>query len=144
MSNSGRQGELIFSHKMRESGYTVNDVSGDPNYWAKDIDFFCINPATGASRSFEVKWDTRINQTGNLYLEQSNIHSKGGQGWFNFTQADFLAYGDANTKTFYIIPMQKLKERAAQLPSRMTNCGTDSIGQLVNLRDIQDIILTII
>lgn len=60
MSNSGRQGELIFSHKMREAGYIVNDVSGDPEYWTKDIDFFCINPETQASRSFEVKWDTRI------------------------------------------------------------------------------------
>lgn len=144
MSNSGRQGELIFSHKMREAGYLVEDVSGDPNYFDKDIDFFCINPKTEAARAFEVKWDTRIHQTGNLYLEISNVHSKGGNGWFNFTQADFLAYGDAASKVFYIIDMEKLRERAQKLPQRMTNCGTDSIGQLVNLRDIRDIILTTI
>lgn len=105
MSNLGNLGEQVFSHKMKEAGYIVNNVSGDPEYWEKDIDFFCINPETHASRSFEVKFDARINQTGNLYLELSNIHSKGGQGWFNFTQADFLAYGDAATKTFYIIDM---------------------------------------
>jgi hypothetical protein len=85
MANSGRQGELIFSKKMRDAGYIVNDVSGDPEYWQKDIDFFCTNPETGATRAFEVKWDTRINQTGNLYLEISNVHSNGGNGWFNFT-----------------------------------------------------------
>lgn len=112
MSNSGRQGELVFARKMRDVGYIVNDVSSDPEYWAKDIDFFCINPNTEAVRAFEVKWDTRINQTGNLYLELFNVHSKSRKGWFNFTEADFLAYGDATSKVFYIIPMEKLRERA--------------------------------
>lgn len=144
MSNSGRQGELIFSRRMQEAGYIVNDVSGNRDYWEKDIDFFCTNPATGAARSFEVKWDTRIHQTGNLYLELTNVHSKGGRGWFTFTQADFLAYGDAASKVFYIIPMEKLRERAQKLSQRMTNCGTDSIGQLVNIRDISDIVLSTI
>lgn len=143
MSNNGRQGELIFARRMRDAGYIVNDVSGDREYWTKDIDFFCTNPTTEASRSFEVKWDTRIHQTGNLYLELTNVHSEGGAGWFNFTQADFLAYGDAASKVFYIIPMEKLRERAQKLSQRMTNCGADSIGQLVNLRDISDITTTI-
>lgn len=144
MSNNGKLGEQVFRIKMQECGYAVQDVSGDSNYWDKDIDFLCTNPSTGLSRSFEVKWDTRVSQTGNLYLELTNVHSKGGRGWFSFCQADFLAYGDAATRTFYIIPMVALRERAQQLPQRMTNCGTDSIGQLVNLRDIQDIILTTI
>lgn len=139
MTNSGRQGELLFSRRMREAGYLVEDVSGNRDYWEKDIDFLVTNPSTGAVRAFEVKWDTRINQTGNLYLELSNIHSKGGEGWFSFTQADFLAYGDAASKVFYIIPMEKLRERTQKLSQRMTNCGTDSIGQLVNIREIMDI-----
>lgn len=143
MANNGRQGELLFSRRMRDAGYIVNDVSSDPEYWEKDIDFFCINPSTEAARAFEVKWDTRIHQTGNLYLELSNVHSKGGKGWFSFTQADFLAYGDAASKVFYIIPMAELRERVKQLPDRQTNCGTDSIGLLVNLRDIADITMTI-
>lgn len=138
-NNIGNLGEQVFSHKMKEAGYLVKNVSGDPEYWAKDIDFLITNPETKEVRAVEVKWDTRIHQTGNLYLELSNVHSKGGQGWFNFTQADFLAYGDATTKVFYIIPMHKLRERAQKLPQRMTNCGTDSIGQLVSLRDIADI-----
>lgn len=142
-NNIGNLGEQVFTYKMREAGYTIQNVSADPSYWDKDIDFLVTSPS-GNMRSFEVKYDTRLNQTGNLYLELTNVHSKGGAGWFSFCQADFLAYGDATTKTFYIIPMQKLRERAAILPSRMTNCGTDSIGQLVNLRDIQDIILTTI
>lgn len=142
MSN-GKLGEMLFKQKMLDCGYKVEDVSNNSDYWSKDIDFIITSPTTGAVKTFEVKWDSRINKTGNLYLELSNVHSKGGKGWFNFCQADFLAYGDAQAKIFYVIDMQKLRDKAAKLPSRMTSCGTDSIGQLVNLRDIQDIITTI-
>ena len=143
MANNGKQGEYVFSYRMKEAGYTLQNVSNNSSYWDKDIDFLATSPTTGATRSFEVKWDSRINQTGNLYLELSNIHSKGGKGWFTFCQADFLAYGDAQSKVFYIIDMQKLRERVKQLPDRQTNCGTDSIGLLVNLKDIADITLTL-
>ena len=141
--NNGKQGEALFSQIMTEKGYRVVDVSGNPEYWHKDIDFIITSPNTGSVKTFEVKWDSRIGQTGNLYLELSNRHSKGGQGWFNFCQADYLAYGDANARFFYVIPMQELRKRAEQLPSRMTNCGTDSIGQLVAIKDIEDIIYSI-
>lgn len=142
MNNIGNLGEQVFSYKMREAGYTIQNVSADPSYWDVDTDFIVTSPS-GNTRTFEVKYDTRISQTGNLYLELFNIHSKGGLGWFQFCQADFLAYGDATSKVFYIIPMEKLRERAQKLPQRMTNCGTDSIGQLINLRDITDITKTI-
>lgn len=143
MANNGKQGEQAFAWRMREAGYTIQDVSNNPDYWTKDIDFIATSPTTGATRSFEVKWDTRIHQTGNLYLELSNVHSKEGRGWFKFCEADFLAYGDATSKVFYIIPMEKLRERAQKLPERMSHCGQDSIGLLVNLRDIADITKTI-
>ena len=142
MSNSGRQGEVLFSRRMSDAGYIVEDVSKNSEYWYKDIDFIITSPS-GNTRTFEVKWDTRINQTGNLYLETANKNSKGGCGWFSFCQADFLAYGDAKSKVFYIIPMAELRARAKQLPDRQASCGADSIGQLVNLRDIADITKTI-
>ena len=137
-NNIGNLGEQVFTYKMKEAGYTIQNVSGDPDYWDKDIDFFVTSPS-GNSRSFEVKYDTRLNQTGNLYLELTNIHSKNGIGWYRFCQADYLAYGDAATKTFYIFDMQQLRERVQQLPERMSHCGQDSIGLLVSLRDVSDI-----
>lgn len=96
---------------MEELGYALTDVSGNPEYWSKDIDFLAKSPRTGLTKSFEIKFDSRINQTGNLYLELTNVHSKGGRGWFNFCEADYLAYGDAAAGFFYIIPLAALKER---------------------------------
>lgn len=138
--NNGKQGENLFKQIMESRKYQVVDVSDSPEYWEQDIDFIITSPTTGATKTFEIKYDSRIHSTGNLYLELNNVHSKGGIGWFNFCQADYLAYGDAANKVFYIVPLLELKERVKQLPYRQATCGDDSIGQLVALSDIQDLI----
>lgn len=138
--NNGKQGENLFKQIMESRSYKVVDVSDSPEFWDKDIDFIITSSTSGATKTFEIKWDSRINKTGNLYLELNNIHSKGGKGWFNFCQADYLAYGDAAAKVFYIIPLLELRERVKKLPYRQATCGQDSIGQLVSLDDIQDLI----
>ena len=141
MSNNGKQGENLFKERLSALRYALEDVSNNPTYWEKDIDFIATSPTTGARKSFEVKWDSRINSTGNLYLELTNIHSKGGKGWYEFCQADFLAYGDAQAQVFYIIPFAELKARVSgSLRSRYAQCGTDSTGLLVALKDIEDLI----
>lgn len=135
---NGRQGELLFQQQMQNKGYTVEDVTDNPSYWSKDIDFIVTSPTTGAVKTFEVKYDAKISKTGNLYLELASKYS-GGAGWFEFCQADFLAYGDATTNTFYIIPLEELRKKLKSLPKRLAQCGTDSIGQLVSLTSIKDI-----
>ena len=142
MSN-GREGERLFQCAMEQMGYTVADVSNDSRYWHRDIDFIITSPTTGATKCFEVKWDSRINSTGNLYLELSNIHSRGGQGWYNFCQADYLAYGDAVSGQFYIIPLLALRERVAAMSCRKACCGADSVGLLVPLDSIADLCYTL-
>ena len=139
MSNNGKLGERLFREVMEARGYEVQDVSNNPDYWNKDIDFIITSPTTGEKKTFECKWDSRINSTGNLYLERSNIHSKNGIGWYEFCEADYLAYGDAVSGQFYMIPLLDLRIRVKQLPYREAKCGYDSVGQLVNLKDIADI-----
>lgn len=139
MSNNGKEGERLFQQIMEQRGYTVANVSNDSRYWYRDIDFIITSPTTGAVKTFEVKWDGCINRTGNLYLELTNIHSKGGKGWYNFCEADYLAYGDAVSRQFYIIPLLELKERVAAQQWRQASCGYDSTGFLVPLDKIADI-----
>lgn len=138
--DKGKQGEQLFSQIMQSRNYSVEDVSGNPQYWYKDIDFIISSPVSGLTKTFEVKWDSRIAQTGNLYLETDNVHSKGGRGWFEFCEADVLAYGDAVNKVFYMIDMKKLRKAIAKLPTRTARCGNDSVGFLVALKDIADIV----
>ena len=100
----------------------------NPDYWYRDIDFIITSPFSGETKTFEVKFDSCISRTGNLYLELTNIHSKGGKGWFNFCEADYIAYGDAQNRIFYIIPLLELKKRAKEIPFRRRSCGSDSTG----------------
>lgn len=136
----GKQGERLFQQIMERKGHIVQNVSTNPEYWDKDIDFVVISSTSGLERTFEIKWDSRIGKTNNLYLELTNIHSKGGKGWFNFCQADYLAYGDSCNNCFYVVSLLELRERVRELPHRGTSCGYDSTGILVSLNDILDII----
>lgn len=138
--NSGKQGEALFQQIMENRNYTVEDVTDNPSYWRKDIDFIVTSPTTGLTKTFEVKWDTNINRTGNLFLELANSRAEEGYGWYEVCKADYLAYGDATTQTFYIIPLLELREKVKSLPQRIGQCGTESIGLLVSLKKISDII----
>lgn len=141
MANNGKQGEYLFKQIMLGRNYKVEDVSNNENYFDKDIDFILTSPTSGLTKTFEIKWDTRINRTNNLYLELTNINSKqwNGEGWWEHCQADYLAYGDACARIFYVIPLLALRERVEQLPFRGASCGYESTGQLVSLKDIADI-----
>ena len=136
---NGKQGEELFKQIMQNRNYKVVDVTDNPDYWVKDIDFIVTSPTTGLTKTFEVKYDQKINKTNNLYLELVNVHSYGGSGWFEFCKADYLAYGDATTNTFYIIPLLELREKVRHMPKQLAQCGTESIGQLVSLKSISDI-----
>ena len=96
---------------MESRNYKVEDTTNNPQYYYKDIDFIVTSSTSGLTKTFEVKWDYCINKTGNLYLEIENIHSKGCKGFYEFCEADYLAYGDAVSRTFYIVPLLELRER---------------------------------
>lgn len=138
MSNNGKYGEHIFQELMTQKGYQVQNVSKNPEYYYKG-DFIITSPTTGAVKLFEVKWDSKIQDTKNLYLELSNNNSKDGEGWWKFCKADYLAYGNANTHTFYIFNLLELHQRVEELPKEYGQCGSDSVGYLVNLKDVEDL-----
>jgi hypothetical protein len=58
-------------------GYTVKDVSDNSNYFNKDIDLIVTNTC-GTSKRIEVKADSRIADTGNLFIEYLNPRSQNG------------------------------------------------------------------
>lgn len=134
--NNWKAGEKLFSSIMTERGYQVQDVSDSPQFWKKDIDFVITSPTSGETKTFEVKWDSRINKTGNLFLE---TYSNGGKGWFKYCEADYLAYGDARSRCFYIIPLLELRELVASKRFEVAFCGNESCGYLVGLESVKDI-----
>lgn len=137
--NNGKYGEQLFQQIMLGRNNQVEDVSANPNYYYKG-DFIVTSP-TGEQAIFEVKWDERINKTNNLYLEIINTNSNQALGWFESCSADFLAYGDAVKQKFYIFNLKELREQVAQLKKQYGYCGRNSVGLLVNLKSVKDLIL---
>lgn len=139
--NDGKQGEQLFAQMMRERNYTVEDVSNNPDFWPKDIDFIITSPTTGETKTFEVKWDSNIHYTKNLFLEIENPRSKqwSGDGWWKHCQADYLVYGDAITGLFYIFSMDKLREVVAAQNWRTASTRDGSVGLLVSLAALKEI-----
>ena len=103
-----KAGETEAIELFTRSGYSVKDVSNNSCYFDKDIDLIVTNPL-GVTKAIEVKADSRIAETGNLFIEYLNPRSKGGLGWFRFCQADLLYYADMVNKLFYIFDYRALK-----------------------------------
>lgn len=98
-------GEYELKKYLRRQGNEVLDVSENPVYWAQDIDFIVNDMIT-----VEVKWDEVISSTGNLFIEFCADINKDTPGWFTYCKADWLYYGDAVNKKYYIFPFNELKQ----------------------------------
>lgn len=142
MANSGKEGERRCKEMLEQWGYGVQDVSANPEYYYKG-DLILTSPTSGQQKMMEVKWCERINDTNNLYLEIWSAGSwrKNCDGWFKWCEADYLAYGDAVSGQFYIFDMAALHKRAKMVPYKERRCGRDSVGQIVSLDDVRDLIL---
>ena len=105
-------GELRAYNYLQDSGWTVTDVTKEEAYWDKDIDFVAQN---GTERlTIEVKWDSRIWQTGNMFIETITDLDKSKSGWFMFCQADYIYYGDSVNELFYVFKTDDLREFVSQ------------------------------
>lgn len=101
---SRKAGEYDLKQYLRKQGNIVEDVTNNPDYWSKDIDFI-VNHIT----SIECKWDGVMADTGNIFIELCSNIDTNKEGWYNFCQADWLYYGDAKNRVFYIFAFGELK-----------------------------------
>lgn len=110
--NDGRIGEELVQQFLAAHGVEVTDVSNEPEYWAQDIDF--IAQYKGVTKKIEVKYDTYIGRTGNLFLEYITDVENKKPGWFTYTKADELYYIDAQSRIIYVINIDQLRDYVAR------------------------------
>ncbi len=93
---------------LREWSGTVNvqNVEGDPEYQARDIDLLWSTFLR--DYTIEIKAD-RWHETGNFFFETTSNKEKGTPGCFLYTQADFLFYYFTTPRTLYILPMPRTR-----------------------------------
>lgn len=105
--NNGKTGEKLAMQYLQGQGWDVLDVSGNSDFWGKDIDLVCHKD--NKTMTVEVKWDGRIADTGNLFIETVTDLDNQKQGWFQFCQADYIYYGDKWNRLFYAFRTEDLQ-----------------------------------
>ena len=132
-----KYGEQLFKQLMEKRGNKVEDLTADREFQIVDIDFRITSPS-GITKFFEVKYDSKINSTGNLFIEFFNAHNYAGLGWYEFCKADYIAYGDAHTDTFYCFLLENLRQLINSHRFNVATTDNEKIaGYLIPLKLIE-------
>lgn len=101
------KGEALAMQCLTANGFQIIDRRDSPDYWKKDIDFTAVKD--GKSQEIEVKWDSRIGRSGALFFELLTDIQANRPGWANYTEADYIFYGDAVKRLFYVFPVPAMR-----------------------------------
>ena len=102
------KGEALAMQCLIANGFQIIDRRDSPDYWKKDIDFTAVKD--GRRQEIEVKWDSRINRSGALFFELLTDIQANKSGWANYTNADYIFYGDAGRMVFYVFPVASMRD----------------------------------
>ena len=137
----GRRGEEAVYNYLIKHNYEVQNLTNDPAYWPKDIDF--IATKDGKATSIEVKNCLIISRTGNIFVEHTQDIDTNEKGWFCITEAEELFYRDDRNGVVYIIDMDDLREYIQDikkdLPERKAKpnaVGKVAVGYLVSIEEL--------
>ena len=133
----GALGEEKVKQALTRLGHTVTNTSIELQM--KDIDFICCN-RKNQQTTLEVKSDFRVNDTGNVYIEISNMNNKrnGYKGWYYYCEAEHLGVVEPQANVCHIFQMNELREIINDNSFRTATCnGGETKGTLVPLSDIK-------
>lgn len=131
---AGKQGERLFKRFLEKRGKSCKDVSDNPEYQKDDIDFI-VEGKHGREISFEVKNDSKISRTGNIFYESISNVDYGTVGCFEKTKADYIVICSEPEKKFYVVKSEVLRryvrdnKQSLRYISRVE--GSNSAGYLV-------------
>lgn len=127
-------------------GIKFDDVSKNPEYFSKDIDIIAYTE--NGTKAIEVKNDSLIHKTGNLFLETLSDVENAADGWFVYSEADLLYYACDKTNRCFIYRMDELRrfvdaQNDAYIKRHTKDCHLDkykvSRGLCIPLKDVEHI-----
>ena len=96
-----KMGEALAKQWLEKQGWKCFDISNIETTWKADIDLLAVKEDT--ARLIEVKYDNRIFDTGNMYIELITDKHRNRKGWIYTTASNYIMYGDAVRNIFYIM-----------------------------------------
>ena len=106
----GDEGEKLVLNWLREKeGVTnIRDVSKDPQYQKKDIDILFTE--NGSEKQIDVKCDTMVDKTGNVFMEIISNNKKYTPGNFIYSEAQYFYYVFSETKRLLVLPLKETRD----------------------------------
>lgn len=135
-------GEIKAIEYLQSQQWKVENLTSCEQFFSKDIDLFAVKE--DRQHTIEVKWDSRIADTGNMFVETITDLDKGKAGWFEFIEAEYIFYGDSRNNLFYVFKTDDLRqyvsdnimeERKAKDTNQFGKLKKVSQGMLVPIED---------
>lgn len=128
----GKSAENYVADYLTAAGHIVEDVSYEAAYMSKDIDFLLYK--NNKYTTLEVKSDSKINQTGNLFFEVGFDRTTGYyDGWFRKCEAAYICFCDTCGGKCYIVRFDKDTIAANAIPRRWINYTDNCYGDALLL-----------
>lgn len=132
---TGKKGETAAAAALAERGWRTTDLSDSPQYQKQDIDFRAEK--NNITLTVEVKTDSVISRTGNMFIEtrqneKDGYPAKAGLGWYHYCKADIIFYIDSTNKRMYCFYLNSLR-KYIDTHSCPTAAHYDSYKQVVGI-----------
>lgn len=138
---SGKRGEAIFADYLSRKGFKFEDVSENKEYQDDDVDFV-VESKLGKKVSFEVKNDSMIHKTGNIFYESISNVDHNTVGCFEKTKSEFMVICSEPSSVFYIAKSDFLREYVKENKNNLRYIsrvpGSNSAGYLIPVKNIRD------
>ena len=133
----GRTGEKRVEAALVARGHKVENVSAIPAYQIDDIDFI-LTDKSGRTTTLEVKNDQRSNQTGNIFVEETNYNNvrRNNRGWMYYSQAVYFAFVQDEKGVAHIIHHDDLLT-LAKSGKYSYKSSVDTKGFVIPITEIQ-------
>lgn len=137
----GKKGETAVKNTLTARKWNVEDVSKQTEYQQKDIDLI-VWQTENDSRTIEIKYDSRIADTGNMFVEYCSNSRTERAGWLSYCKAEYIFYVDARNNLSYCFLLEDLKDyieiNKNKLRQGTTRDGYKEVyGYLVSINDFR-------
>lgn len=102
-----KKGEQAAREWLETKGWKCYDVSNIDTTWKHDIDIIAVK--NEEARIIEIKYDSRIHYTGNMFIELITDKENNKPGWIETTASNYIMYGDSDNNVFYCMRTTDLR-----------------------------------
>jgi len=113
----------------------LEEMFGSPVYDVRELKLEFDFMVGDGDITFDLKADTLMHRTGNIFVETESDIEAGKPGWLYNTQVDYIIYLDTVNRELYLIPMPLLQAHEREIKTypykTVKNRGWTAGGHLV-------------